>query len=138
MKNKYMRSIIIIIRFFINAEVQGQHPHQWAPFQVAGLLHAWHISHQMSSMIILFLIHNSCALYVLLYKPAFWTVLYSIICNTLMLSTLGKNSADNILKYPSYFSQKTGFDFSCKLSPLSKPFSGEKQEKISSICPLLN
>ena len=36
--------IIIIIRFLINMQVQGQHPHQWAPFQVAGLLHAWQIS----------------------------------------------------------------------------------------------
>ena len=35
----------------------------------------------------------------------------------LMLSTLGKISAD-ILKYLSYFSQKTGFDISCKLSPV--------------------
>ena len=40
--------IIIIIGFFINVQVQGQHPHQWAPFQVAGLLHAWQISHQIS------------------------------------------------------------------------------------------
>ena len=38
--------IIIIIRFLIN--LQGQHPHQWAPFQIAGLLHAWQISHQIS------------------------------------------------------------------------------------------
>ena len=37
--------IIIIIGFLINVQVQGQHPHQWAPFQVAGLLHAWQISH---------------------------------------------------------------------------------------------
>ena len=35
-----------------------------------------------------------------------------------MLCTLGKNSADNILKYFSYFYQKTGFDISCKLSPV--------------------
>ena len=34
-----------IIRFLINMQVQGQHPHQWAPFQTAGLLHAWQISH---------------------------------------------------------------------------------------------
>ena len=27
---------IIIIRFFINLQVQGHHPHQWAPFQVTG------------------------------------------------------------------------------------------------------
>ena len=40
--------IIIIIRFFINMQVQGQYPHQWAPFQVIGLLHAWQISHQIS------------------------------------------------------------------------------------------
>ena len=40
--------IIIIIRFFINMQVQGQHQHQWAPFQVAGLLQAWQISHQIS------------------------------------------------------------------------------------------
>ena len=38
----------IIIRFLINMQVQGQHPHQWAPFQIAGLLHAWQISHQIS------------------------------------------------------------------------------------------
>ena len=29
-------------------QVQGQHPHQWAPFQVAGLLLACKISHQIS------------------------------------------------------------------------------------------
>ena len=40
--------IIIIIGFLINVQVQGQHPHQWAPFQIAGLLHAWQISHQSS------------------------------------------------------------------------------------------
>ena len=34
--------------FLINVQVQGQHPHQWAPFQIAGLLHAWQISHQIS------------------------------------------------------------------------------------------
>ena len=38
----------IIIGFLINMQVQGQHPHQWAPFQIAGLLHAWQISHQIS------------------------------------------------------------------------------------------
>ena len=38
----------IIIRFSINMQVQGQHPHQWAPFQIPGLLHAWQISHQIS------------------------------------------------------------------------------------------
>ena len=38
-----------------------------------------------------------------------------------MLSTLGKIfsfSADDILKYFPYFYQKTGFDISCKLSPM--------------------
>ena len=39
----------IIIRFLINMQVQGQHPHQWTPFQIAGLLHAWQISHQIST-----------------------------------------------------------------------------------------
>ena len=29
-------------------QVQGQHPHQLAHFQIAGLLHAWQISHQIS------------------------------------------------------------------------------------------
>ena len=38
----------IIIRFLINVQVQGQDPHQWAPFQIAGLLQAWQISHQIS------------------------------------------------------------------------------------------
>ena len=40
--------IIIIIGFFINVQVQGQYPHQWPPFQIAGLLHVWQISHQIS------------------------------------------------------------------------------------------
>ena len=40
--------IILIIGFLINMQVQGQHSHQWAPFQVGGLLHAWQISHQIS------------------------------------------------------------------------------------------
>ena len=39
----------IIIGFLINVQVQGQHRHQWAPFQIAGLLHAWQISHQIST-----------------------------------------------------------------------------------------
>ena len=38
----------VIIGFLINLQVQGHHPHQWAPFEVAGLLHAWQISHQIS------------------------------------------------------------------------------------------
>ena len=29
-------SSYIILGFFINMQVQGQHPHQWAPFQIAG------------------------------------------------------------------------------------------------------
>ena len=33
-----------------------------------------------------------------------------------MLSTLSKFSAEDTLKYFSYFSQETGFDISCKLS----------------------
>ena len=40
--------IYIIIVFLINMQFQGQHPHQWAPFQIAGLLHTWQISHQIS------------------------------------------------------------------------------------------
>ena len=39
----------IIIGFLINVPVQKQHPHQWAPFQIAGLLHTWQISHQIST-----------------------------------------------------------------------------------------
>ena len=34
--------------FFINVQVQGPYPQQWAPFQATGLLHAWQISHQIS------------------------------------------------------------------------------------------
>ena len=37
--------------------------------------------------------------------------------NILTLCMLGKNSADAILKYFSYFSEKIGYDTSCKLSP---------------------
>ena len=32
----YLHVIIIIIGFLINVQVQGHHPHQWAPFQVTG------------------------------------------------------------------------------------------------------
>ena len=36
-----------------------------------------------------------------------------------MLSTMGNiYSADDILKYLPYFSKKTGFNISCKVSPL--------------------
>ena len=35
MQNIIIFIIIIIIRFLINVQIQGQHPHQWAPFQVA-------------------------------------------------------------------------------------------------------
>ena len=38
---------IIIDRFLINMQVQGQHPHQRALFHIAGLLHVWQISHQI-------------------------------------------------------------------------------------------
>ena len=37
-----------IIGFLINVQGQGQYPHQWAPFQIAGLLHALQISHKIS------------------------------------------------------------------------------------------
>ena len=33
-------------------------------------------------------------------------------------SAKNKFSADNILKYFSYFTQETGFDISCKLPPI--------------------
>ena len=55
-----------------------------------------------------------------------------------MLSINVKLSADNILKYFSYFSQKTGFDISCKLSPLETIcmkcqilFSGKNKKNIN-------
>ena len=55
-----------------------------------------------------------------------------------------KVSADNILKYFSYFSEKIGFDIPCKLCSYEKMclefqilFSG-KTRKISSFCHLLN
>ena len=32
----YKKSYHIIIGFLINVQVQGHHPHQWAPFQVTG------------------------------------------------------------------------------------------------------
>ena len=48
-----------------------------------------------------------------------------------------KNSAENVLLLLFYFSQKTGFDISCKLSPneticmkCQKPVFWEKQEKL--------
>ena len=37
----------------MNVQVQGPYPQQWAPFQATGLLHAWQISHQISSVSIM-------------------------------------------------------------------------------------
>ena len=57
---------------------------------------------------------------------------------------LVKTSADDILKYFAYFSQKIGFDILCKsdnLYEISKPiFWGKKKKKkkILSVCCLLN
>ena len=45
------------------------------------------------------------------------TELCRLLDMTLRLALWVKFSADDILKYFSYFSQKTGFDISCKLSP---------------------
>ena len=49
---------------------------------------------------------------------------------------LGKNSADNIMKYFPYFSQKISFNKSCKLSPgdnlhefVKDYFLGENKKK---------
>ena len=57
----------------------------------------------------------------------------------LSFTILWANSADDILKYFSYFSQKTGFDISCKLHEISNPFRYEKNiNKNISICRLLN
>ena len=47
-KSLHTTYIYNIIRFFINVQEHGQHPHQWAPFQIAGLLYAWQVSHQIS------------------------------------------------------------------------------------------
>ena len=41
-----------------------------------------------------------------------------LIMYILLLSTMVHFSADDILKYVSYFSKETGFDISCKLSPM--------------------
>ena len=48
---------------------------------------------------------------------------------------LGKNSADDILKYFPYFSPKIGFDISCRLSPkictkCQSLFAGKYKENI--------
>ena len=56
----------------------------------------------------------------------------------LTLSTLGKNSADNILKYFSYFFQKTGFDISMETICMKyQNLFAEKIKKTISVCPLL-
>ena len=44
----------------------------------------------------------------------------AIVIGTLTLSMMGNISADDILKYYSYFSHKTGPDISSKLSPKEK------------------
>ena len=49
-------SSYIIIGILIKVQVQGQHPHQWAPFQIAGLLHTWQVSHQISR----YVYHEGC------------------------------------------------------------------------------
>ena len=48
-----------------------------------------------------------------------------------MLSCLGKLSADGILKYFSYFSQKTGLDISDKFSKISNPVFWENISLLS-------
>ena len=60
-------------------------------------------------------------------------------CDMLSINWV-KFSAENILKYISYFSQKTGFDISCKLSPLETIcmkcqmlFSGKNKKNIFSL-----
>ena len=50
-----------------------------------------------------------------------------------MLSTLVKFSADNILKYFSYFSGITGFEISCKFSPCQNLFPRKNKEKIINV-----
>ena len=57
-----------------------------------------------------------------------------------MLNTLVKSTTDNILKHFSYFSQKTGFDSSCKLSPMETIcmkcqilFSGKNKKTIANL-----
>ena len=66
--------------------------------------------------------------------------------STYLLLPLWANSADGIFKYFSYVSQKTGFDSSCKLSPMETVcmkcqilFSGEKKNNKKNIskCHLL-
>ena len=57
-----------------------------------------------------------------------------------MLNILGKIFNKDILKNLSYFSQKIGFDISCKLSPFAwkvKPLFLGKNKKNISICRLL-
>ena len=62
--------------------------------------------------------------------------IYPKYSDTLMHSTLGKISADDKLKYFFLvFSQKMGFDISCKLSPMEticvvKSFFSGKNKKI--------
>ena len=49
-----------------------------------------------------------------------------------------KISADDILKYFSYFSQKIGFEHGDNLHAMSNPISGKKNKKNISVCRLLN
>ena len=60
-------------------------------------------------------------------------ILYILVMRerALRLSILGKISAD-ILKYFSYFTRKTRFDISCKLSPLENMESEKNINKLSS------
>ena len=58
-----------------------------------------------------------------------------------MLGMLDKISGEDSLKYLSYFSQKIGFDTSCKLSPQKTVclkyqilFSGEKKDHQFVVC----
>ena len=57
------------------------------------------------------------------------SLILKMIITFLTLNMLGKISTDNILKY---FSQKTDFDFLCKLSPIKNViayFLKKKEEK---------
>ena len=62
--------------------------------------------------------YDSITLVIRVYSTSQHIKCFSKACNIKTLSTLLKISADDFLKHVSYFSQKTGFDIQCNLSPM--------------------
>ena len=62
-----------------------------------------------------------------------YTFVQPLQINIKRLALLVKFSVTDILKYFSYFSKKTGFDISCKLSLMSNPVFWKNKKTITNL-----